>query len=1271
MLNSSLSTIATRPVISLQHTASIRTAVRLMDEQKIHALIVTGADDYQLLTAKDIFAFRVDDVGFDTCLSDQDLPKVLCLPPEQKVIDGLAALQGERCDYLCLVNPSGELVGIVSYTDMVNHLDPHTLATTRTLNDFLSLAHYVELTAHTTLKAALLKLQQAGQTAALIKGPDQEGIITQSDITRALNRDEDWEQPVTQWMTSPLLSVPPETSLHEALLITRRRHIKHLVIKDETRFLGVVHQKELMALVYEGWRELVHDQEKRLIEALDSQAHEQRWRAVLEGTETGVWDWNAQTNQVYFSPTWKSMLGYAEDEVGDSLAEWDTRIHPDDKQAVYADLERHFSGQTPLYENTHRVRCKDGYYKWILDRGKVFSWGEDGRPLRVVGTHTDVSAEYELKTHIHRLAANVPGVLYQYRLFPDGRSCFPFATSELKKVYGFTPDELKEDASPAFAVIHANDLDRISASIQESAQQLTLWRGEYRVHLPSKGERWLAGQAQPERLEDGSTLWHGYIADITESKVQQLKLQETETRFRLTMEATDTGLWSWDLNTNRVTWSDESFTQLGYQPHEFEVSLEKFQALMHPDDLAQAFQVIEQQMLQKQRFQTQFRLRNQSGGWSWIEGRGKVTDFDADGRPSFMMGTHTNITRVKQTEAALEAAKQTADQASQAKSDFLANMSHEIRTPMNGIIGLSELGARETDPQRLQDQLSKINQSGRLLLGILNDILDFSKIEAGQLILDAQPFYLPTMLDQIYSLFAPTAAEKNLHLTLDIEPQVAAAYLGDELRIRQILTNLLANAIKFTAQGQVTVKLLLKQSEEDSHQPVHWIHFAIEDTGIGISDEQQKKLFQAFSQAHARITRDYGGTGLGLIISQRLVEALGGEGIHLQSQLHQGSTFSFDLPLLQCSSEEQQWLSQQQVKPQAQLSHLEGHVLLAEDNLINQEVALAQLQSMGLKVTLVENGEQAVEIAKTKSFDLILMDIQMPIMDGYAATRTLREQGVSTPIIALTAAAMAEDKAKALAAGMNGHLAKPIETAALHHILLQYFPLPLEATGKVQDEQPRTLAPASFSEANLEGPKWGSLDLERGLKQLSGNLPLYQRLLNQFAEQLERDYRPLIDQLKHLPANRDAQAYSEAQKQAHALKGVAGNLGLPQMMQLATQLDAVLKKAQCPEAELIQAYAHEVDQLAQELRAYRDESKKDPAPSSPAAQSQLNIHLELATLHQALSQSEIVDDDWLMQLGQELPEPQQLIWQALMTALDQFEFEQAVLFVEQLQAECK
>lgn len=537
------------------------------------------------------------------------------------------------------------------------------------------------------------------------------------------------------------------------------------------------------------------------------------------------------------------------------------------------------------------------------------------------------------------------------------------------------------------------------------------------------------------------------------------------------------------------------------------------------------------------------------------------------------------VMEIESREGAIRQAKLEAEHANKVKSEFLANMSHEIRTPMNGIIGLSDIGLREQDPIRMQDQLKKINQSGRLLLGILNDILDFSKIEAGKILIENEPFYLPNLLDQLHSLFGKMASDKGIELQFHIAEDVAQAYRGDELRIRQILSNLLGNAIKFTTEGSVKVALSVQMSPNNNE---HLLAFAIEDTGIGITHEQQKNLFQAFSQADSSITRNHGGTGLGLIISQRLVQAMGGHGINLKSEAHQGSCFSFELPLTPCSAQDIKALSESRIEPTDTITLIEGNVLLVEDNVINQEVALAQLRSMGLNVTLAENGQVAVTKALEQSFDLILMDVQMPIMDGYQATKMLREHGIRTPIIALTAAAMIEDKHKALAAGMDGHLSKPIETNALYQTVKQFMPDMIDTN--YLNKQDDLLSGTQKLEQ-----EWTSIDPQAGIRMLSGNSTLYSKLLLKFKNQLEDDYESLIDQLKNLHHDSEEDAFSEAQKVVHSLKGVSGNLCLKTMSRLATQMDVLLKRMQVPDSHLILSLEDEMSHLSIEIDNYLKE----------------------------------------------------------------------------------
>ncbi|NVK58171.1 MAG: response regulator [Alteromonadaceae bacterium] len=399
-----------------------------------------------------------------------------------------------------------------------------------------------------------------------------------------------------------------------------------------------------------------------------------------------------------------------------------------------------------------------------------------------------------------------------------------------------------------------------------------------------------------------------------------------------------------------------------------------------------------------------------------------------------------------QKEAMLEAEK-----SNRAKSEFLANMSHEIRTPMNAILGLSRLGLKQAVAQQAKDKFTKIHQAGELLLSILNDILDFSKIEANKLELDNHPFLLTDIIGQIDDLFRTQAENKQLRFSVRFGKINHPFLIGDSLRIRQVLSNLISNAIKFTHQGEIFV-FVEQRSFDEEHVTLIW---HVNDTGIGMTKSQQEQLFEAFSQADSSISRVYGGSGLGMTISLRLAKAMDGQ-LKVSSELNKGSSFVFSLPLKVTDTEnlQQYKLSQQGVSARfTDLSSLapvqkttrnhlaiKGRILLVEDNPINQEIADEQLTSLGLSVTLADDGKKAVDKVNQQHFDLIFMDVQMPVMDGYTATRKIREMGIDTPIVALTAAAMIEDKQKAIASGMNDHLSKPFKESEIMQVLANWLP---------------------------------------------------------------------------------------------------------------------------------------------------------------------------------------------------------------------------------------
>ncbi len=400
---------------------------------------------------------------------------------------------------------------------------------------------------------------------------------------------------------------------------------------------------------------------------------------------------------------------------------------------------------------------------------------------------------------------------------------------------------------------------------------------------------------------------------------------------------------------------------------------------------------------------------------------------------------HLEVMVVQRTEE-LALARDAAEAASRAKSTFLANMSYELRTPMNGIIGMTNLVQRRTQDPLLLDQLGKISQASGRLLALINDILDISKIEAERLVLEQVDFSLGEVLDNLMNLVGPKVMEKGLKIHIDLAPQLPSLLLnGDPLRMGQILLNLAGNAVKFTETGAITLSARLQQDEVD--QVV--LRWEVQDTGIGIDSEDQKRLFTAFEQADGSMTRKYGGTGLGLAISKRLAHLMGGE-IGVESRAGEGSTFWFTTRLRKASASEAttpEGFTAISAESRIATHYAGTSVLLVEDEPINQEVSHSLLEDAGLRVDLAEDGNIALAMARRHVYALILMDMQMPNLNGVDATRAIRADSLNTttPILAMTANAFEEDRKICLAAGMNDHIAKPIEPELLFERLWKWL----------------------------------------------------------------------------------------------------------------------------------------------------------------------------------------------------------------------------------------
>ncbi|MBU4525482.1 MAG: PAS domain S-box protein [Desulfomicrobium sp.] len=551
--------------------------------------------------------------------------------------------------------------------------------------------------------------------------------------------------------------------------------------------------------------------------------------------------------------------------------------------------------------------------------------------------------------------------------------------------------------------------------------------------LAAGGSAWQSVKAIP-LFKDGA--FSGGILmreDITARKMADEAMRQSEERLALALEVTTDGLWDWDCVSGSAYFSPHYYAMLGYKPGEFEASYASWRSLVHPDEVQAVENEVSRHVGSGQVFETEFRMKNKSGQWLWIMARGRVVEKDKQGRAVRMVGTHVDVTERKNAEYAVLRAKEAAEAANKAKSEFLANMSHEIRTPLNGIMGMLQL-LQTTRLDREQLEYSEMaTQSTSRLTSLLSDILDLSRVEAGKMPLRPETFNLREKLQQSIDLFAPIALQSGIELRHHFCATLPQAVIGDSIRLQQVLTNLIGNAFKFTQRGSVKVEAypLPARSKKQLR-----IFFEISDTGCGIPDEALGQLFEPFSQVSQGYTRQYQGAGLGLSICKRLVGLMGGN-MAISSEVGVGTSVYFcitldkalDLPV-------QESPAQEKLAPQAR------KILLAEDDAVNLFAVREMLTRNGHKVTIANNGHEVQERFAEQDFDLILMDIQMPGMDGTEATRLIRATEQATgkkpvPIIAMTAYAMNGDKERLLEKGMDGYVAKPFSIRELMTVIKQ------------------------------------------------------------------------------------------------------------------------------------------------------------------------------------------------------------------------------------------
>ena len=923
-------------------------------------------------------------------------------------------------------------------------------------------------------------------------------------------------------------------------------------------------------------------------------------------------------------------------------------------------------------------RASDGRLYWV--QATIVPLLDDrGAPEQFIAIRTDITARKQMQatiaeaeSRVRRITNAVPGVVFQCEV-GHGRVRYTFVSERLSEIRGLDAAELLADGSIAFAQIVDDDRARSFDAVLEAGAKQEAWHSDYRIRMADGRLRWIRSEINPEPkpAADGSTVYTGIWQDVTQLKEAGDRLREvTES---IPVVVFQYRLWP-DGHQNFPFCSSVSEPICGLKPDDVMADPATFFNQVFEEDQDRFAQAFIASARHSERISLEFRmLHKHTGETIWVHGESMPKRAEDGG--ILWNGYLANISEAKLASEELHRAKEAAEVANQAKSDFLANMSHEIRTPMNWVIGMTELAldTNLTDEQR--GYLEIVRSSSDSLLRVINDILDFSKIEAGKLLIETIPFHLCREAGDLLKSLATSAHAKGLELVCDLDPTIPDTVLGDPVRIRQVLMNLVGNAIKFTHQGDVVLRVDVEHQDGSTCR----LRFTVADTGVGIAPEKMQSIFEAFSQEDSSTTRRFGGTGLGLSISSRLVGALGGE-ISVKSALGQGSKFEFvlqmaigpvadrvnlqslgctgmrvllaeehaatrasvvrllrdigavvtevgstpeamaaltstaahalnfdlvmlgwqiasveatdlvrqiraqpqvaDLPLLLMTSalQKAQATETRVPEPVAVLTRpftrdellsalgrlLRGEtsqqeqplfpvidagttrrmdILLVEDNLINQKLATALLGKWGHNVTIAADGQLALNMLARASFDLVLMDMMMPVMDGLEATRRIRasEQGKSTPIIAMTANAMLGDRERCLEAGMNDYISKPFEVSELLRLMTKY------ASGTVPDTAEHV--------ADVPGSPASALPFDFADALRHADQEVVEIIADIFVTQWPLDHETMTRAIASVDP-------TPLHHTAHALKGTLGMFGAEPAVALAAQLEHLASDSQ-------------------------------------------------------------------------------------------------------------
>ncbi|HEX5645472.1 MAG TPA: PAS domain S-box protein [Nitrospira sp.] len=762
-------------------------------------------------------------------------------------------------------------------------------------------------------------------------------------------------------------------------------------------------------------------------------SHEEQFRLIARASNDVLWDWNLASRRIWWSDGLDHTFGYDRASVEQGVEFRVSHIHPDDARGVQTSMQEMIKNGGQDWMGEYRFRHADGSYRHVLDRAYVVR-NEQGQAVRMVGAMLDLTTHRQAEEALRQAMATLDATMDATFIFTPDTLRFIYVNEGSVRQLGYSREELLRMSLVDIEL--ELDEPKLRTKIEPLVRGVTRVLNYETVHRHKDGidvpveinlQCVATSQAQQPRMI-------AIVRDITTRKQAEEALRLSEERFRLIARAANDVLWDWDLTTNALWWNDGFQRTFGYDFASIELGIESWTSRVHQDDWT-AIQASIHQVIDSggHDWWGEYRFRHADGSYRYVFDRAYVVR-NEQGHAVRMVGAMLDLTARKQAEETLRQAKAEAEAATRAKAAFLATMSHEIRTPMNGVIGMTGLLLETELTQEQREYVDTVRRCGEHLLDLINGILDFSKLEAGKAKLEVIEFDLRTLVEDVLALLAERAQTKGIELCLLVQAEVPTALRGDPSQLRQILTNLVTNAIKFTECGEVVVRVGLDRTSADEGEDLVSLRCEVRDTGIGMTPAQCGRLFQPFSQADSSTTRKYGGTGLGLAICKQLAELMQGA-IGVESTPGQGSCFWFTVRLAR-------QLGPSEFLPISQAVLQQRRVLIVDDHATNRTILKQQILSRGMAPETAADGVQALAQLRAAAesgvpFDLAIVDAQMPEMDGWTTARRIKADPSigSVKLVLLTSLAQRGDAQTARATGFDAYLTKPVRQAQLYDCL--------------------------------------------------------------------------------------------------------------------------------------------------------------------------------------------------------------------------------------------